>query len=266
VSRETRRIGWLGGGACLALALAALGLLLPAAADWLVTHDGQRIETDGPYRVEDRLIVFHHKDGTLSSVRRSSIDLDASERLTREMAELARAPRVEPETEPRPKATIRLTEKELPPAGRLADPAGEEGEGGAGASSAPAPPDSGPGESLQIISWEEIESRDGASLAFMGEVRNVTERWALGIAVEVVLYDREGEQIASSSATLTTTALPPRESARFRASFPQVYDYGRVEFRSSGALVDRRPAGDDAAAEAGDEEPAAPPTEPEGEG
>lgn len=264
MSRETRRIGWLGGGVCLALALAALGLLLPAAADWLVTQDGQRIETDGPYRVEDRLIVFHHKDGTLSSVRRSSIDLDASERLTREMAELARAPRVDPASEPRPKATIRLTEKELPPAGRLADPAGEateEGEDGAGAASAPAAPDSGPGESLQVISWDEIESRDGAGIAFMGEVRNVTERYALGIAVEVVLYDREGEQVASSSAILTTSALPPRESARFRASFPQVYDYGRVEFRSSGALVDRRPEGD-AAAGAGGEEPAAPSTEP----
>lgn len=257
MSRETRRIGRLAGGACVAL---ALGLLLPAAADWLVTRDGQRIETDGPWRVEDRLIVFTHADGTLSSVRRSSIDLDASERLTRDMAERARAPRPEAEAEPRPKATIRLTEKELPPAGRIPVPAGEEGEEGAdgnGGSADSEDPDGGTDESLQITSWDEVEGRDGAGLAFLGEVRNVTERTALGIEVEVVLYDREGEVLATAQALLTTTALPPRESARFRASFPQVYDYGRVEFRSSGALVDRRPSAEPTGADGS--EPAEPP-------
>jgi hypothetical protein len=251
--RRAERLGWLGGAACVVL---ALGLLLPAAGDWLVTRDGQRVETDGPWRVEDRLIVFTQKDGTLASVRRSSIDLEASERLTREMAERARAPREATAQEEPRTATIRLTEEDLPPAGRLSGPEGESenGQGNDGDEEEQAD------ESLQVTSWDEVEGRDGAGLAFVGEVRNITEHTALGLGVEVILYDAEGETIAAVPALLTTTALPPLESARFRASFPQVYHYTRIEFRSTGTLVDSGAGAEESPADAAPgTEPAEPP-------
>lgn len=213
-----------------AVALLGAGLLVPAAGDWLVTRDGSRVETDGPWRVEDRLIVFRTKDGTLSSVRRSKIDLEASERLTREMAERAARPASDVEP-PRREATIRLTEKDLPPVARSVEATDERaGEPGAEAEEG--------SESLQITSWEEVDGDAADGTEFLGEIRNVTERTALGVQVEVSLYDEAGETIATTRAALTTTALPGRASARFRASFPDVYHYRRVDFRTTGTLVE----------------------------
>lgn len=218
-----------------AAALLGVGLLLPAAGDWLVTREGLRVETDGPWRVEDRLIVFRTKDGTLSSVRRSTIDLEASERLTREMAERAARPAPEPRPERR-EATIRLTERDLPPVARGGE-AGEARTGEAQAGEAGGAAEEA-AESLQITSWEEVDGDAADGTAFLGEVRNVTERTALGVQVEVTLYDETGESIARTQAALTTTALPARASARFRASFPAVFHYTRVDFRTTGTLVE----------------------------
>ena len=222
-----------------AAVLLGAGLLLPAAGDWLVVRDGSTLETDGPWRVEDRLIVFRQKDGTFASIRRSKIDLEASERLTREMAE--RAARPAPDEAPRRReATVRLTEEDLPPVGRRGG-AADAGAAAAGAEAEEA------AESLQITSWDEIDGAADEGTSFLGEIRNVTERTALGVLVEVTLFDEADEAIASTRAALTTSALPPRASARFRASFPDVYHYVRVEFRTTGTLVESSDGPADAA-------------------
>lgn len=63
------------------LVLATAGL--PAEADVLVTKDGQKIETDGPWEIKGRQVIFTTpKTGTLSAVRLSEIDLEASELAT----------------------------------------------------------------------------------------------------------------------------------------------------------------------------------------
>jgi len=84
----SRRLRW--GLAGLAAAAVAGALLYPAAADWLVTRDGNRIETAGPWRVEGRLVVFKKPDGSLVSLRLSDVDLEGSRNLTREMDERAK--------------------------------------------------------------------------------------------------------------------------------------------------------------------------------
>jgi len=248
----TRHARWILGGAG---ALAAAALLVPAAADWLVTRDGGRIETDGPWRVENRLGVFKQPDGTFSSVRLSEVDLEASEQLTREMAERARA--VETKAAPAPRAVaLRLTEKDLPPVGRRGREPQAEGEATGGESGSEAD-DAGTGESLQIVTWREVSSPDSPGIEFVGNVRNITDRMALGVAVNVVLFDEQGEETRSEGAMLTSPALPPGQAAGFRASFPGVYQYTRVEFRTSGNLVltsDSAREGD-AAEESGSEEP-----------
>ena len=62
---------------------AALACLAGAAlGDWLVTRDGHRIETEGPWRVEGARVLFHSLGGTLHSIELSEIDLEASRRLT----------------------------------------------------------------------------------------------------------------------------------------------------------------------------------------
>jgi hypothetical protein len=59
-----------------------LGSVLPAAADWLVTQLGDRIETRGAWRVEKKSVIFTLPNGTLSSLRVSDVDLAASEKAT----------------------------------------------------------------------------------------------------------------------------------------------------------------------------------------
>lgn len=67
-----------------------------ARGDVLVTHEGERITTQGPWTVKGRQIVFTGVTGTLSAVRLSEIDLEASEIATRE----ANAPPPAPEEAP----------------------------------------------------------------------------------------------------------------------------------------------------------------------
>ena len=69
----------------IALALAAIlaaGPALPAKADWLVTREGARVETQGAWKVKGKLVVFHTSTGKLSSLRVAEVDLDASRRAT----------------------------------------------------------------------------------------------------------------------------------------------------------------------------------------
>ena len=54
-------------------------LASPLLADRLVTTDGSVIETRGPWEVRGKTVVFTTPKGTLSSVRASEIDFDATE-------------------------------------------------------------------------------------------------------------------------------------------------------------------------------------------
>ena len=65
--------------------IVAAWALMPApaaVADWLVTADGETIETRGPWKVKGRVVVFTDAKGALSSVRLDDLDLEASETVT----------------------------------------------------------------------------------------------------------------------------------------------------------------------------------------
>ncbi len=74
----------------LAPAAVCAGLALlcppPAPADWLVTREGHRIETDGSWKVKGRIVVYTDPGGTLSSLRLGEVDLEASEAASEEPA------------------------------------------------------------------------------------------------------------------------------------------------------------------------------------
>lgn len=64
---------------CLATGLAlTLVSPTPAAADILVMKDGSKVETKGAWEVKGRQVLFTLPNGTLSALRLSEIDLDAS--------------------------------------------------------------------------------------------------------------------------------------------------------------------------------------------
>lgn len=228
--------------AALGVALAAV-TLGPAAADWLVTKDGARVETQGSWRVESRLVVFKRPDGTFASMRLSEVDLEASRRVTREMAEAERAAAARNAEEQRPaerrEPIARLTEKDLPPVGSSRRSADEDGEDAPAGRSAPR--ESGEADTrpdpIVVSTWSEVSEVDGDGLAFVGELRNTSEHMALGVGVTVTLFDEEDEEIASSDAVLTGTALPAGKSGGFRADFPGVFHYVRADFDVAADVV-----------------------------
>lgn len=237
------------GGIAATLVVAAA--ILPAAADWLVTRDGASIETRGPWRVEDRLVVFHRPDGSLASIRLSDVDLEASDRLTADVLSRAdasaRAKAVADEEARRPRQPLaRLTERELPPIARPAAPsapaAGEAGatEEAAGAPGAADTPETEDG--LVITTWREESEMGAAGIDLLGVVRNASESSAVGVGVTATLFDETGEAMATAQAELSSGALPPGQSATFRASFPGVFVYARAELTASGQLIRRGPA------------------------
>ncbi|MCP3957354.1 MAG: glutaredoxin family protein [bacterium] len=62
--------------------LCLLFLTPPAGADWLVTREDVAIETDGPWKVKGRVVIYTDTRSTLSSLRLDEIDLEASEAAT----------------------------------------------------------------------------------------------------------------------------------------------------------------------------------------
>ena len=94
-------------------ALSALAVTGTARADWLVTRDGARLETKGPWKVDGRRVLFTLPNGALSTIRTDEVDLDQSALVTTQAKEAQAAPAAIalPKKEP----VLRLTEKDIPP-------------------------------------------------------------------------------------------------------------------------------------------------------
>jgi hypothetical protein len=221
-----------------ALALCALSLLFaagsPLAADWLVTRDGVEIETRGPWEEKGRLIVFTTADGTLSSMRASEFDLEASRALTEEKA---RAPKEEAPPPPaRREPVLVLTDDDV----RQVDPdsffeddgEGEEGEGGEDGS-----------RNLEIVNWRQADLPDGG-VRIRGTLRNNGDRTAVGLTVQVNLLDAQGELLATRPADLTSRGLAPSELANFQVDFPNVIVFSSASFEVEQVNVRVGPADD----------------------
>lgn len=243
-----QRIGWV---LAVVVTLAVAAYFVPAAADWLVTKEGDRVKTDGPWKVDNRLVVFKRPDGTYASIRVSDVDLEASERLTEEMAAAERAPKAADTQEEEParrKSVMRLTDRDLPPVGRGRGASDETSSGGAsderssgGGAADAAGQDRGELRPLEVVSWRESETSGTGGIEFVGRVRNRSQRTALGVTVLVTLFDPEGEEITDTQAQITAQSLPPGGTAGFRASFPSVFSYARAEFGVTGDLVLNEP-------------------------
>src|SRR5689334_14665868 len=92
------------------LTLLGLAIAAPARADWLVTRDGGRVETRGPWKEKGKLVVFTKADGTLASLRLSEVDLEASRKLTESAKVQAEKP---PAPEPPKKKLAVLTDADF---------------------------------------------------------------------------------------------------------------------------------------------------------
>lgn len=246
-TRPRRRPGRIRRGGLVLVAVAALTLAaLPAAADWLVTRDGGRVETDGAWEVKGRLVVFNSADGTLSSMRLDQVDLEASRQATRRAEEAASRPAAAPapaadrEAE---KPRRRITTADVG-RGAYRPPAEEPGEGEAEDAEA-APEGEAISTQLVVLSSQEEETFDG-HVRISGSLANQGETTVLGAGLTVFLQDVEGEPAAEAEAELSQGGLTPGQVVTFSVDFPEVFAYTSLAFRPSGTRV--ATGGDDATA------------------
>ncbi len=96
------------------VALVFFSLSAPQAShgDWLVTRDGNTVETKGPWTVKGRMVVFTLPSGTLSSMRLDDLDLPASETLTASKKKEKETPEIPPEPRKR-ESVLSLTNRDV---------------------------------------------------------------------------------------------------------------------------------------------------------
>jgi len=224
------------------LAVLACGLLwgavaAVAAADWLVTREGARVETRGAWEVKGRQVVFTLPNGTLSSLRLDEVDLEASASATAE----ARKPLPEPMTaEPEKRAPILvLTNKDIRPgSGRPGSGRPEPADGTAAEASGSGQAGSEPGGSgdlagaasgaggdveIQLLTWKAQPSDTVGGLEIVGTVRNVGTDPAAKVEVGVTIPDENGETLFETTAFVRSAGLAPGRHTNFRALLPNIY-------------------------------------------
>lgn len=254
--REPR--AWIALAALLAVAGGAA-----ASADELVTRDGQVIQTQGPWEVRGKLLVFKLADGTLASLRLDEADLEASERRVAEKARRARQAREEAmKPPPEPKAAVVvLTDRDVahaPPdlgegiegEGGVADdgeaifaaaggPAGgtrDQGPGrdgqGEGEAEAGGPVASS-GRGVQVVQWsQESEGEDG--VAVKGVIQNLGSSFATSLSVNALFYDEGGALVAAREVEFEAGPLGPGARRDFSVSLPHSLIYDEIRFQVVG--------------------------------
>jgi hypothetical protein len=240
-----------GPGLLLSLAGAILGWLpaTPVAADWLVTSEGARVETHGPWQVKGKLVVFTSADGTLSSLRLSQVDLAASKHATEDKQKMVEED-ISVRTAERKKPVRSITDKDVTHGGpgeaaaKLAESkaagktdAKADGKSDAKGGKAEPPAAAARTNPLIVGSWQKIDRREKDGIELFGELRNGGGDIAAQVGLTVSLFDETGKQLATTEAVLTGTAIEPRSSTNFRAIFPGVFTFASAKFEPRSAQL-----------------------------
>ena len=230
----------------LALAVLAASPALPAKADWLVTREGARVETQGAWKVKGKLVVFHTAAGKLSSLRVADVDLDASRRVTEEAVAAQAQAAAEPEKPAQRKKSVRvITDKDFTPAAPV--PGDQPEAGGEGAEAAPA---SGPG--LVIEGWNQGRDPEKDHVLINGTLQNASSATAANLKLKVMIFDETGSLMATSEAALATGALPPGQKTVFKAEFPGLFSFATIKFEPESRRLVTQPSSDQPPPENGD--------------
>jgi hypothetical protein len=203
-------------------------------AHWLVTTNGERIETRGAWRVEGQRVLFTAPNGALISLRVSQVDLDASRAV--ELAEThAEGASPRPPLAPSPPREPRLvlTEKELPPITAAESSTSSDAAAAESPTPSAAAPSPGAGsEELNIIEWRNVAAT-GEPLQIYGTLRNDASGRRSGLAVTIRVFDESGEEVANQPALLQDSSLEAGRSTSFRVFFPEIERYARLEIEAS---------------------------------
>ena len=218
----------------LLIGLLSLASGLGAEAEWLVTTDGEQIETSGPWRVRRDAAYFHLIDGTYSTLPRESIDLAASRRLTQDRRKPS-PPKADP-VETRT-SVLRITDDDV---GHV-DPVPPQPQNDTGGTTARAPvgnPVSS--EPLVVLDWERGEASEDGTVVITGEIQNTGRSLSEGIELRVEAYGETGV-VTSSFAKLAASTLKPGQRSRFQADLVGLEDDERLEFSLSSRSQEESP-------------------------
>ena len=238
--------------------LLALAAGTPSVADELVTRDGQVIQTQGPWEIKGKLLVFKLTDGTLASLRLEEADLEASEARAREKErrdQQRREGAMQPPPEPR-EAVMVLTDKDVAHVvsfGEEPEPEGEaEASGGGGDQSATTVAAAGgqqasaegeeseaggevaaSGRGVQVVQWgQEADGEDG--VAVRGVIQNLGSSFATQLSVNALFYDEAGSLVAAREVQFESGALGPGARRNFSVSLPHSLVYDEIRFQVVG--------------------------------
>jgi hypothetical protein len=221
------------------LAATALAVAMPAAADWLVMHDGTKVETKGAWEVRGATVVFHTPDGTLASVRSKDADLDASREATARAAAPVESAEPTGPAEAKSadkKPTLTITDADVGhvdaatvAAGSAAQAASKQG--------TPEPAAGAKPQRLQITEWHQDLDASQGGVVLVGDVRNISREVVGEIKVTAKVYDEKGTLLATAEALLGTNVLPPDQHTPLRASFPGVYNFSKSSFDIEGLAL-----------------------------
>lgn len=200
----------------VSLALAAL-LAVPAAADWLVTREGAKIETRGPWTVRGSLVVFTLANGTLSSMRASEFDLAASTRATEDAARPAEALQDAAAEPPAPDPVLILTNKDVRTAGEAL--AGIERPEKGKETSEDGKIVSDDESGVLVSKWSEEPSMAGGGIAITGWIENRTNEVVAKLQLKVDMINDKADSLGSIQAYVEKTTLGPGDATTFRAVF-----------------------------------------------
>jgi hypothetical protein len=220
----------------LALPL-ALCLETAASADWLVLRDGSRVETQGAWQERGGLIVFHLPNGTLSSLRKTDVDLDSSVESTADARRSWSPSETAEEEMAPPRPLLVITDADVghvEPAEVAGDGAQATGEG------EPAAESTGSAE-LQISGWDWTTKASPPGIEITGTLRNSSADVAASLALRVILLADDGGLVGRANASLVRSALQPGQATSFTAFFPGVYDFNTPRFETQSSMITRRP-------------------------
>ncbi len=222
------------------LTLALLTIVAgPLSADWIVTVDGARIETDGPWAEKGKMVVFTNAEGTLMSLRLSEVDLEASRSLT---AEMKRPPSAAATPDPASRPSVfKLTDADVDhvddaeyfAATAQADAADSAETTGAAEEAIPL---------IDVVAWDRTDAPSGDGLAVRATITNQGQDVAVSIVVNVALYDEEGRLIANNEGQLASSGLAPGQQTDLVANFPGVVDFTAIDFDITQQALKTRPA------------------------
>lgn len=255
-----RKVNWSRRAALgICLLAASFATAVPVRADWLVTREGAKVETKGPWKVSGKRVIFTEVDGILASLRLADVDLDASRRATA-TAEAATAKSAEAAPAAEKKKSVRvLTDKDFAHTEEAAEGATAEApaEAAAGQAAGDKPEAA---NRLQVANWKQTYSQESRAMEISGSVRNTSQDLLGAIAVTVHLLDDKGQQVGEQSASLNTRSLKPGQDTGFKAVFPGIAFFDTVKFEVQALPLALRPSPETPpAAQPAEETPPQPP-------